>query len=691
MGPPVSTPAGLKHTKPSSTQAVSSVNMQLDPESLDPGTLRLLWGQRELEIQALRYAIQNNPKARDCHILQKVAGFPPERSPRSQEKLLQTQVQKLTLELQEQKERAQLEKVHLEKQLLQTRTLLQQLDAQVEALQKSCLLKLAQSSWVGRMLRSSTGSVEVVTAEDLMDPSDENDEVPPAREGFRLEDVDWNAVARRYPNLFADIKSNSDYKHGRSRPILQLPPAPPPEQCDSELCQQSLEHHFKFVEWSSLPPLNTSSSGGVDSDSSNCQADKRFVAHKVTGHPPQLPGHVSFEGIESHARRFSRKSESDPEDLGKTHSDLPDQTVVVPESRADSDHWHPPLSLSRTGFCLKIVAVSLHEKFVRILNESMEETADLGGFTLQLLQRNLPVFVYRFPPHTLLAPRHHVTVHPAPRPALAPVARARRRPQVWSKGPGSTKKQPPSSVAREPVQFHSSRSLVTLLLSPKGEVVSEHQAPHCVTPISSIFDDNINLSIDTFPLSEAQPGADTREQLRQPRPPSNGRVRVAPARSRRQGLVPARTPFSRRRVRPSRPPRPTRTRALLPRLSRLSTLKLSRPREVPAPPESMETIVRELLPAIPRKRAWGRGGRDASAGRGRRAPLPRFPSLSHAEGRLGLADGQARKEQRIRVCRKRVDRGCPMVALSLQSMAERRFGFRFLRGPPITWDPRGRV
>ncbi|XP_066108552.1 lamin tail domain-containing protein 2 [Saccopteryx bilineata] len=684
MGLPASSPAGLRHTQPSSTQAVfSSVNMQLDPESLDPGTLRLLWGQRELEIQALRCAIQNYPRARDCHILQKVAGLPPERSPCSQEKRLQTQVQKLTLELKEQKEQAQLEKAHLEEQLLQTKTRLQQLEAQLDALQKSCLLKLAQSSWVGRMLRSSTGSVEVVTAEDLMDPSDENDEPPPAREGFRLEDVDWNAVARRYPNLFADMKLNSDYKHLRPRLTPQLPPASPPEQCGSELCQQGLEHHLK---WSSLPPVDASHSGGVNSDSSSCQVDKWFVVQKVTGHPPQSPGHVSFEGIESHARRLSGNSESEPEDLGETHSD---QRVLVPESSADPDHWHPPLSLSRTGSCLKIVAVSLREKFVSILNESMEETADLGGFMLQQLARDFPVFVYRFPPHTLLAPRHHVTVHPAPRPSPAPLARARRRPQVWSKGLGSSRKQPPSSVAREPVPLHSSRSFVTLLLNPKGEVVSEHQAPHCGTPVSSFFHDNINLSIDTFPLSEAQPGADTREQPRQPRPPSNGRVREAPARSQRQGLALARTPFSRRRARPPRSPRPTRKRALLPRLS---THEVSRPREVPAPPESAETTARELLPAIPRERAWGRQRRGAPAGRGRPVPRPRFPSLSHAEGGLGSADRQARKEHRIpRVCRKRVDRGCPVVALSLQGMAERRFGFRFLSCPHITWDPRGRV
>lgn len=43
------------------------------------------------------------------------------------------------------------------------------------------------------------------------------------------------------------------------------------------------------------------------------------------------------------------------------------------------------------------------------------------------------------------------------------------------------------------------------------------------------------------------------------------------------------------------------------------------------------------------------------------------------------------------VCRKSVDRSCPMVTLSVQSTAESRYGFRFLSCPPITVDTCRRV
>uniref|UniRef100_G3MX93 Lamin tail domain containing 2 n=1 Tax=Bos taurus TaxID=9913 RepID=G3MX93_BOVIN len=612
MGPPVGAaadPVASTHpqnAKPSSTRMVSSINLSA-LESLDPRTLRLLWGQRELEIQALRWAIQNQREARHCRILQEVAGLPAERSSRSKDKFLQNQVQKLTLELKAQKEKAQLqEKKRLEERLQQAEDALRQLEAELQAFQKSCLLQLARSSWVGRVLRSSTGSVEVVTAETLMDLSDfsENDQAPTAGEGFRLEDVDWNSIAHRYPNLFTNLESSSDQKHPRTS---QLPTASPPDQWSSELCCRHQEHNLKSVEWSSLPLAGTSSSGGADSESSNSQLAAHNRVHKVTGDPPQVPSHTAKQ-VEARAQSLCRDSQSPC-----LHS-----------------------SPSPSGSCLKIMAVSRRQRFVRILNQSLEETVDLGGFVLQQLVLDFPVCMYRFPPSTLLPPRHHIT--------------------VWGEGPCSTRRQQLSSLGREPVHFYSSRSCVTLLLNPQGEVLSEHQSPHCVTPVSRIFADNTDLSIDCFPLSEARPEADLAEHQPQPRPPRKGRVREARAGRRRPGwgprvlqcrVCPGTTPSRWQAV--SHDPSLARPRVQLPRLS---TIKLLRQREAPVWPEDVAQTHPELLPSIPIP------GESAS-----RAPPPQ-------------------------VCRKRVDCGCPMVALSVQSTAESRFGFRFLSCPPITVDTR---
>ncbi|EAX02347.1 chromosome 11 open reading frame 35, isoform CRA_c [Homo sapiens] len=311
LGPPAGAPAApetptcLPDTTPHPTPVVCSADPQLALESLDPRTLRLLWRQRELEIQALRWAIQNGEDARLCHILEEVAGLPPKRSSHSQEKLLQNQVQKLIQELKEQKERAQWalseqEKEHLEERLLQTTRTLQEMEAELQNLQKSCLLQLARSSWVGRMLRSQTGSVEVVTAETLMDPSDLSENIQaPTGEGFRLEDVDWNSVARRYPNLFTNMEPSSKQK--QPRPWPQLDTGSP------ESSGKHSERHHKTVEWGSLPCLNTSSSGGADSDSSSCRPGlPSFV--QVIGHPPR-DHRASSEQALVQAGSYSRDSE----------------------------------------------------------------------------------------------------------------------------------------------------------------------------------------------------------------------------------------------------------------------------------------------------------------------------------------------------------------------------------------------
>nr|XP_020037532.1 lamin tail domain-containing protein 2 [Castor canadensis] len=678
LGSPVGTP---KDAKPHCTPVVS-FNLKLAPESLDPRTLRLLWEQRELEIQALRWAIQNGQNARQCHILQEVAGIPPERSSCSQDKFLQNQVQKLTLELKAQKELAQLEKEQLENRLTQTLHTLQQLEAELQTFQKSCLLQLACSSWVDHIVRSQTGSVEVVTAETLMDPSDlsDNDQAPSAGEGFRLEDVDWNSIAHWYPSLFTSINFNSQQKG------LQSHPSPPLDTWDSDSPGKHRKKPGKRLQWRSLPWVATSSSGYAGSDSSSCQLVLHSQVQKVTEYPPQVTGLTSAEQIQTCSRSFSKDTEGrgwpalqgtsplDPPcgasipkellslDLQKIHKHPPSKTALEPQT--DPGQRYPGHQLS---CCLKIAAVNRREKFIRILNQSSEQTVDLGGFVLQQVVRSFPVCMYRFPPSTLLPPGHHIT--------------------VWGEGTSSTKKQRrPVSLRQDPFHIHFSQGCVTLLLNPEGQVLSEYQSPHRVTPASKTYADNTDWSIDRFPLSETRPGANAKEQPRQPQPPRKGRAREARAGRRKlgptssgttalpstpqhqagsrpelfkmplspstfPGAVPARN-TSRRRAVALMTPHPVRTRGIL---QRQSTRKPFHPGEVPAQPEGAKTEKPQLLPAIP-------------------------------EAGLCLEDCPARRECKVRVCRKTVDRSCPMVALSVQNTAESRFGFRFLSCPPITVD-----
>ncbi|XP_051686867.1 lamin tail domain-containing protein 2 [Oryctolagus cuniculus] len=650
-GPPASVPSShtdtlapgcLQDTKPPSPPAVSSATLRLAPESLDPRTLQLLWGQRELEIRALRWAVQNGQDARQRQLLQEVAGFPPQRSPRSQQRFLQNQVRKLRLELREQKQQAQREKELLEQRL-------HQLEAELQTFQKSCLLQMARSSWVGRVLRSQTGSVEVVTTEALVDPSDsvcESDQVPTAGEGFRLEDVDWNSIAHRYPNLFTSIESQEL--------LPQTPTLLDPGRSQPDERPHAEERPHKTVEWSSLPRVGTSSSGGAGSDSSSCQLDlssrapkEDVLAKKLSGAEP-----LGMEGLQ--ITQYGRLSKAGLEpDAG---------------AQADPPRAGPGVSPS---YSLKIVAVSRRQKFVRILNQSLEHTADMAGLTLRQLEHGFPVCLYRFPPGTLLAPRHQLT--------------------VWGEDARSAEQPPAASSGREPLYFRVSPGCVTLLLGREGEVLSRHQAPHCVTPTARLFAE------DSFPLPEAQPGADMGEPRCPPRRLREARLPEAPGgRGRLEGglRVPRGLPplqASPQGSPPSGPPgqafpRTPRRLARRPRPSpRLCCLPLGRLRPSgPLDPSATLGALRTLTPGEsfhPREEP----ARPESS----KYPAPELLNFL-LEARLGLQDCQARKEHRVQVGRRSVDRDCPMVVLSVQNTAESRFGFRFLCCPPITADARGR-
>ncbi|EDL18014.1 mCG22570 [Mus musculus] len=575
LGSPVGTP--VDRVAPSYSQSAKlytstpmgcSVKQQLAPETLDPRTLRLLWEQRELEIQALRWAVQNGHNARYSSILQEVAGVPSERNSKSQDKFLRNQVQKLTLELKAQKEQAQQEKQQLEEKLQQNLWAKQQLEAELQTFQKSCLLQLARSSWVGRVLRSQTGSVEVVTTEVLRDPSDfsESAEIPTSGES--------------------------------------QPPTSETYTLDSEGATKHTEKPTKILEWSALPLLDTSSSERTQSDTSSCPIALHSGAKKTTGHPSQGTNLASSEQMQEHTRSFS----------GYTEASLSGSSPF--------------------GCCLKIAAVSHREKFIRVINQSQAETIDLGGFVLQQLVRDFPVCMYRFPPGTLLAPQHHIT--------------------VWGEGTSRTKKQLPVASGQDPFQFQSSRGCVTVLVNPQGQVLSEHQATPCVTLGSKIFTDNTDWSIDCFPLSESEPDVHPGEQQCRPSSPQKGRAKDAGARRKKPGPgVRQHRHSSTSGLRASRTLHPTETRDILPLLS---SRKLLPSGEVLTQQEGVKAETSELLPVI-----------------------PECPS------RLCLGeDSLGRQEYKVQVCRKSVDLSCPMVALSVQNTAESRYGFRFLCYPPIT-------
>lgn len=111
--------------------------------------------------------------------------------------------------------------------------------------------------------------------------------------------------------------------HRHPRP-LSPPEASLSGEWGSELRRRHMEQRLKSVEWSTLPLVGTSSSGGTDSGSSSGQLAARCRVRKVTGRPPRSPGCKSSEPTEAHSRSFSRDMQTQTEGgVGLPHDPPP--------------------------------------------------------------------------------------------------------------------------------------------------------------------------------------------------------------------------------------------------------------------------------------------------------------------------------------------------------------------------------
>ncbi|XP_074130745.1 lamin tail domain-containing protein 2 [Sminthopsis crassicaudata] len=615
------TPEGA-YGKSSGSFAISRDSQHRLSEHLDPRVLRLLLAQRELEIQGLRKAAQCPSGKRMTYILHELTDSKPERTSRDQIKALQQQIEKMTQELRDQKEQACQEKMELQNQLQEANATLKRLEDELQSYQRSCLLHLARSSWAGRVLRSQTGSVEVVTAEALMmDLSDESLEQKTA-EGhhFSLEDVDWNSVAKRYPNLFEDLYQKT---RPTSAHVLDLADLPEPQR------EKSSSH--KNVDWkvpsSCLSSTASTSEGTTTRHSSGPSSVASDLSPSLTLPSQEQEGSGSGTHTAMEVWRPKVRMDSSSSNRAAVVGIGPARLGSVPSSFRDHHRGR-----NSFGSPLRIVKIDKRGKFIRVLNESLEESVDISGFVLKQLIHQFPVCVYRFPKDTLLGPQHHVT--------------------VWGEGVGLTKKQ----TERQLIHFYTNPGCVTLLLNPKGQVMSEYQAQHSVTEVSKSFDDHTDVSIDRYPLPEAE-GEKSQEA------PDLGSKSY-----RRQSRI-------RRKSRISGPshsldsqPGTYRGRPLIP------------------------------IPSYNISKSFGQQeAREARISRqslhGAMVPLPSIPELAQLPniGKKMQEKGVSKANHFLppQICRKFVDVDCPMVALSVQKTSESRFGMKHLSYLPITTELRG--
>ncbi|XP_060118388.1 lamin tail domain-containing protein 2 [Heteronotia binoei] len=131
---------------------------------------------------------------------------------------------------------------------------------------------------------------------------------------------------------------------------------------------------------------------------------------------------------------------------------------------------------------LKIVSVHHQGKFIRILNNLLNKEIDLSGYIIQQWVEGYPVSIYRFPNGTILPAQHHIT--------------------VWAAGANLAQKQPSDTFLDSQWFFRAGPECTTILCNCSGQTVSQYTAPHRFTAAAEAYSDNVDLSVDKFPLTD---------------------------------------------------------------------------------------------------------------------------------------------------------------------------------------------
>ncbi|XP_063173858.1 lamin tail domain-containing protein 2 [Candoia aspera] len=130
--------------------------------------------------------------------------------------------------------------------------------------------------------------------------------------------------------------------------------------------------------------------------------------------------------------------------------------------------------------CLRIVNVHRKGKFIRIFNCLLNKEVDLSGYIIQQWVGGYPVSIYHFPKDVILPAQHHIT--------------------VWAAGANLARES--SSFSTTQKFFRAGPDCLTTLCDRDGQVVSQYKSPHQFTAAAAAYSDNVDLSVDKFPIRD---------------------------------------------------------------------------------------------------------------------------------------------------------------------------------------------
>ncbi|XP_074854656.1 lamin tail domain-containing protein 2 [Carettochelys insculpta] len=460
----------------------------------DSHVLRLLLHQRDLEIQGLRRVAQKEPVARLAFILQELVspGQTDSATPtRYQQEHLQKETERLSSELQAEKEQHMKEIELLKEKLSKSELLVQQLYKEIERLEKS------------QPERPTPGLTEPQDARASVQLGGE-----PETDSFELWSEIGNSVAAEPSNMaLRRIPKHTSFLDSFFKD--RKPATPEMENSDgetqiSEVVQAEVnlygtssmeaEPRMKISDFSNYSSsLEWAGSPGREERALHSESPWWHAISSPKSHLGSAPSRSevavlfptltpSWENMQpKHASSLKTDQFQDLRHFAHTRLSGTGirKTSTVPSGLSKGEeHERAP---GDTGI-LNIVTVNREGKFVRILNTSLDQDVDLSGFIIQQWIGGYPVSIYRFPQDTTLPALHHIT--------------------VWATGAERVHKKPAYVTLRAQQYFRTGPECTTVLSNAKGQTLSQYTAPHRLTAAADAYADNTDLSVDKFPLTE---------------------------------------------------------------------------------------------------------------------------------------------------------------------------------------------
>ncbi|XP_042301137.1 lamin tail domain-containing protein 2 [Sceloporus undulatus] len=433
-------------TEPSKHQECSSMQNRESAES--PHSLLLLLHQRDLEIKGLKSAAQKEQSNRLNWILQELVRprqkGPPKKSP--VEIALRKEVDQLNDELKAVKCDHKKEIQELENHLTKSRLHALQLEQAVRTLS-------AKS-----------------------DSTISEDRSKVANEIFEL----WSEAGSKITSDTSDLRLRRIPKHTSFVDAFhKFGSVTLSDEDKKEIINKLEAYALKAQSSGTTDESSTESSSQLPSEQSSLaivsshKSDLTSSVYetKTTESSLSLPSGVE----KTHLEKVHTLDQWSLAQAGLTLGQLSDGEKIPPSTEICKR------SLSVKTAPLKIVQVHRKGKFVRILNSLLNKEVDLSGYSIQQWVGGYPVSIYRFPNGTILPAQHHIT--------------------VWAAA-ANLAHEKPSDELSGPRFFKADPGCVTVLYNRRGQMVSQHANAHQFTTAAEAYSDNLDLSVDKFPLKD---------------------------------------------------------------------------------------------------------------------------------------------------------------------------------------------